>query len=151
MSALLRKASPQGTRNNLMASSPQPPRAKQAGRTLLDSNGSRFILNADAPERRSTESGSKPFYRRPMPVEPIKKHIVTTKQAGLMVDDDGEIVDCFGRYSSMALQGKGSLLASLQRPSQSQAMVNVLAKQKQMANAFPEKTHSAERKYEAQV
>ena len=74
-------------------------------RTLLDSNGSKFFLNEDSKEKKSDEVGSKHFYRRPMPVEPLKKHVVTAKQAGLMIDEDGDIVDCFGRYTSMALEG----------------------------------------------
>ena len=50
-----------------------------------------------------------------MPVEPLKKHVVTTKQAGLMIDDEGDLVDCFGRYTSMALIGKNALIESLGR------------------------------------
>ena len=99
-----------------MASSPALPSTNQGRRTLLDSNGSRFILNAEPRDRGTTEGGPKHFYRRPVPVEPVKKHIVTAQQAGLMIDEDGEVVDCFGRYTSIALEGKGSLIASLQKP-----------------------------------
>ena len=76
-------------------------------------------MNSDAFEKKPSGVGSKGFYRRPVPVEPIKKHIVTTKQAGLMIDRDGEVVDCFGRYTSMALEGRSSLIESLQKPSKS--------------------------------
>ena len=82
---------------------------------MLGSNGSRFFVNENIPLEKSTE-GTAHFYRRAVPQEAMPKHIVTKSQAGLMLGDDGELVDCFGRYTSMALEGQTALIESLQRP-----------------------------------
>ena len=72
-------------------------------------------MNENIQEKKSVE-GKEHFYRRAIPQEAMPKHIVTKNQAGLMLDGDGELVDCFGRYTSMALEGKTALIESLQRP-----------------------------------
>ena len=39
-----------------------------------------------------------------MPVEPRKAHRVTPETAGLMLDPQGNILDCMGRYTSKELK-----------------------------------------------
>ena len=91
--------------SDLASPPPQIFGTKKGKMTILDSNGSRFFMNENIQERKASVNGKEHFYRRPIPQEAMPKHIVTAKQAGIMLDQDGDVVDLFGRYSSMALEG----------------------------------------------
>ena len=103
MSSLVRRST-QNPTTDLMSTSPRMIGTKKGRKTILDSNGSRFFVNESVQERKSID-GKETFYRRAIPQPAMPKHVVTKSQAGLWLGDDGGLVDCFGRYTSMALEG----------------------------------------------
>ena len=65
-----------------------------------------------------------------------------------MLDEDGELVDIFGRYSSMALEGQTGLIESLKGPNHLKAMKNGLAEQKFKLKKTPDGYKANENKQE---
>ena len=52
------------------------------------------------------KDGKTQFYRKAVPCENKRAHIVKPETAGLMIDQRGQVIDCIGRYTTEEIEQK---------------------------------------------